>query len=80
MREYADEHDEITIVQLPSYTPDFNPAEGIWSLLRRGPAGQCRPHRRRPMVAAWTRSWSVPRSSQPRGPVGLDAQVRRHPL
>jgi putative transposase len=37
MREYAVEHDGLTIVQLPSYAPDLNPVEGIWSLLRRGP-------------------------------------------
>ncbi|MGW7427679.1 IS630 family transposase [Streptomyces sp. NPDC054813] len=37
MREYAHEHDWLTIVQLPSYAPDLNPVEGIWSLLRRGP-------------------------------------------
>jgi hypothetical protein len=37
MREYADDQDWLTIVQLPSYAPDLNPVEGIWSLLRRGP-------------------------------------------
>ncbi|GGV56811.1 hypothetical protein GCM10010245_89810 [Streptomyces spectabilis] len=37
MRQYADEHDWLTIVHLPSYAPDLNPVEGIWSLLRRGP-------------------------------------------
>lgn len=37
MREYAAAHDWLTIVQLPSCTPDLNPVEGIWSLLRRGP-------------------------------------------
>ncbi len=37
MREYADTHGRLTTVQLPSYAPDLNPAEGIWSLLRRGP-------------------------------------------
>ncbi|MDQ1051360.1 transposase [Streptomyces sp. V4I2] len=35
LREYAAEHDWLTIVQLPSYAPDLNPVEGIWSLLRR---------------------------------------------
>ncbi len=24
-------------MQLPSYAPDLNPVEGVWSLLRRGP-------------------------------------------
>lgn len=37
MREYAAAHDWLTIMQLPSYAPDVNPVEGIWSLLRRGP-------------------------------------------
>ena len=37
MREYADDHDWRTIVQLPSYAPDLKPVEGVWSLLRRGP-------------------------------------------
>ncbi|GAA2340193.1 hypothetical protein GCM10010431_74550 [Streptomyces kunmingensis] len=37
MRQYAAEHDWLTIIQLPSYAPDLNPVEGIWSLLRRGP-------------------------------------------
>ncbi|SOF02084.1 Transposase [Streptomyces sp. OV198] len=37
MREYAAAQDWLTIVQLPSYAPDLNPVEGIWSLLRRGP-------------------------------------------
>ncbi|MET9550059.1 transposase [Streptomyces sp. NPDC006627] len=35
IREYAAEHDWLTIVQLPTYAPDLNPVEGIWSLLRR---------------------------------------------
>ncbi|WP_458860719.1 transposase, partial [Streptomyces kunmingensis] len=37
MRKYAAEHDWLTIIQLPSYAPELNPVEGIWSLLRRGP-------------------------------------------
>jgi transposase len=35
LREYAAGQDWLTIVQLPSYAPDLNPVEGIWSLLRR---------------------------------------------
>ncbi|MEV4928094.1 transposase, partial [Streptomyces roseoverticillatus] len=35
IREYAAGHDWLTIVQLPTYSPDLNPVEGIWSLLRR---------------------------------------------
>nr|WP_030247279.1 transposase [Streptomyces sp. NRRL S-350] len=37
MKQYAAEHDWLTVVQLPSYAPDLNPVEGLWSLLRRGP-------------------------------------------
>ncbi|MFD7291652.1 transposase [Streptomyces sp. NPDC059897] len=36
LRDFAAEHDWITIFQLPSYAPDLNPVEGIWSTLRRG--------------------------------------------
>jgi len=35
MRQYAADHDWLTVVQLPSYAPDLNPVEGIWSVLRR---------------------------------------------
>ncbi|MFF0630784.1 transposase, partial [Streptomyces sp. NPDC004296] len=35
LRKYAEGHDWLTIVQLPSFAPDLNPVEGIWSLLRR---------------------------------------------
>lgn len=36
MRKYAAAHEWLIIIQLPSYSPDLNPVEGIWSLLRRG--------------------------------------------
>lgn len=36
MRKYAADRDWLRIYQLPSYAPDLNPTEGIWSLLRRG--------------------------------------------
>lgn len=35
IREYAAEHDWLTIVQLPTCAPDLNPVEDIWSLPRR---------------------------------------------
>lgn len=35
MRRYIAEHDWLTVYQLPSYAPDLNPVEGIWSVLRR---------------------------------------------
>ncbi len=44
LRDYAAGHNWLTIVQLPSYSPDLNPAEGVWSLLRRAD-GQHRIHR-----------------------------------
>ncbi|MCX5203172.1 transposase [Streptomyces sp. NBC_00237] len=37
LRQYAAEHDWLTLVHLPTYAPDLNPVEGVWSLLRRGP-------------------------------------------
>ncbi len=36
MRKYAADHDWLTIVRLPSYSPDLNPVEGVWSLLPLG--------------------------------------------
>ncbi|MET8053036.1 transposase [Streptosporangium sp. NPDC005286] len=36
MRAFTAAQDWLTVVQLPSYAPDLNPVEGIWSLLRRG--------------------------------------------
>ena len=35
MRHYAAGHDWLTVIQLPSYAPQLNPVEGVWSLLRR---------------------------------------------
>ncbi|WP_434099930.1 transposase [Streptomyces viridosporus] len=37
MRRYVDEHEWLTVFQLPACAPELNPVEGIWSLLRRGP-------------------------------------------
>lgn len=37
MKKYAAEHDWFTVFQLPSYTPELNPVESVWSLLWRGP-------------------------------------------
>lgn len=37
MRKYAADHEWLTIIQLPSCSPDLKPVEAIWSLLRRGP-------------------------------------------
>ncbi|MGW2602339.1 IS630 family transposase [Streptomyces klenkii] len=36
LRAFITCHDWITSFQLPSYAPDLNPVEGIWSVLRRG--------------------------------------------
>ncbi|PJM80511.1 DDE endonuclease [Streptomyces sp. TSRI0384-2] len=35
MRAFLDAHGWITAYHLPSYAPDLNPVEGIWSILRR---------------------------------------------
>jgi transposase len=35
IRAFAEAHDWITIYYLPPYSPQLNPVEGIWSLLRR---------------------------------------------
>lgn len=37
MREFIADHDWLSVFHLPSYAPDLNPVEGIWSLVRRGP-------------------------------------------
>ncbi|MFJ9381969.1 transposase [Streptomyces sp. NPDC101455] len=38
--DFAEEHqDWLQIFQMPSYAPGLNPAEGIWSLLKRHLAG-----------------------------------------
>jgi transposase len=36
MKTFIDEHDEwLWVFQMPSYAPELNPAEGVWSLLKR---------------------------------------------
>lgn len=35
MRRYIADRNWLTAYQLPSYAPDLNPVEGIWSVLRR---------------------------------------------
>ncbi|MFE1754983.1 transposase [Streptomyces anandii] len=37
MRKYAAGHDWLTVTQLPSYSSELSPVEGVWSLLRPGP-------------------------------------------
>ncbi|MFF8036102.1 transposase [Streptomyces sp. NPDC016626] len=36
LKKFAEARNWLTIYYLPSYAPDLNPVEGIWSLLRRG--------------------------------------------
>lgn len=36
LRRFAEQHDWLTVVQLPSYAPELNPTEGVWSHLKRG--------------------------------------------
>ncbi|WP_306432514.1 transposase [Streptomyces sp. A1136] len=36
LREFIDANAEwLTVVQLPTYAPDLNPTEGVWSLVKR---------------------------------------------
>jgi hypothetical protein len=35
LRHWAEQRDWLTVYQLPTYAPDLNPVEGIWSVLRR---------------------------------------------
>ena len=35
MRAFIDAHEWVTAYHLPPYTPDLNPVEGIWSILRQ---------------------------------------------
>ncbi|GAA1014306.1 hypothetical protein Aple_041300 [Acrocarpospora pleiomorpha] len=34
MRAFIDDHDWLTVFQLPSYTPELSPTEGIWANLK----------------------------------------------
>jgi hypothetical protein len=36
MRAFVDGHGWLTVVQLPSYAPELNPTEGVWSHVKRG--------------------------------------------
>jgi DDE superfamily endonuclease len=36
MKEFIDEHEDwLRVYQMPSYAPELNPTEGVWSLLKR---------------------------------------------
>ena len=35
MKQFIENHAWLTVYQLPAYSPDLNPTEGVWSLLRR---------------------------------------------
>jgi hypothetical protein len=35
MKRFIAEHAWLTVYQLPTYSPDLNPTEGVWSLVRR---------------------------------------------
>lgn len=35
MRQFVDTHDWLSVVQLPAYAPELNPAEGGWSHVKR---------------------------------------------
>ena len=37
MRTFAESHrDWLTVVRLPAYAPDLNPAEGVWANMKNG--------------------------------------------
>jgi hypothetical protein len=36
VRASADTHDWLTLVALPNYAHELNPAKGVWSLIKRG--------------------------------------------
>ena len=37
MRTFINAHDDwLTVVRLPAYAPDLNPAEGVWANLKNG--------------------------------------------
>ncbi|GAB2520661.1 transposase [Nocardiopsis aegyptia] len=36
MQAFIDGTDWLTVVYLPSYAPDLNPVEGVWSVVKRG--------------------------------------------
>lgn len=36
MRQFVADHDWLTVVQLPSYAPELDPVEGLWSHVKRG--------------------------------------------
>ncbi|WP_455569876.1 transposase [Streptomyces rishiriensis] len=48
LRDYAAAQGWLTIIQLPSHSPDLNPVEGVWSLFTARLDGQHRMHRPRP--------------------------------
>jgi transposase len=35
MKQFISDRDWLTVIQLPAHTPQLNPVEGIWSLVRR---------------------------------------------
>ncbi|MFJ4965289.1 transposase [Streptomyces sp. NPDC088729] len=43
LKRYEAEHDWLTTVRLPSYAPDLNPVEAVWSLVRRAMANTAFP-------------------------------------
>jgi transposase len=36
IRQFVAAHDWLTVVQLPSYAPELNPTEGLWSQIKHG--------------------------------------------
>jgi transposase len=36
MQDFIDSHDWLTVYRLPTYAPELNPTEGVWSHVKRG--------------------------------------------
>jgi transposase len=64
MRAFVDAHDWLT-VQLPAYAPELNPAEGVWSHLKRGLGNlaACSTDRLAAIVRTWLKACNTTRHS-----------------
>ena len=85
MRTFTDAHrDWLTVVRLPAYAPDLNPAEGVWANIKNGlgnslPATSVGRHRQEPAQENPVPPgphWRVPRPDRthPRTPAALDTR------
>jgi transposase len=83
MRQFIARQDWLTVYQLPSYSPDLNPVEGIWSLLRRGwlsnTAFTTPEHLIQTIRHGMKRSSTAPASSTDASPEPDSPSLRRQP-